>query len=996
MGFKNKEICEKILELIKADNMEEAKVLLKEEFMRNFDRDLVFDLETVAFKLADFKKYAEAVQILDMLTVHPLWTKIYNRITGDSDYIDSPLRGFGPFQIFIGRINDEARISKLFQTRSYVETKTQLIELENYDQLIGAYLMLNPTERKKIGPNLIRAIYETRLIEFHFNDTALMIFEDVQEEIAQDLANRLQKARDSTEVVSILGPYPSKFLWGWVRTKNDPDQNTTPIFIRVMELIPDEVPKICRLYLDGCMEKGIDMLSFWSSQWGDTRSKVNLKITDIVQYMGPDGKIPLLNGLLNPNEEIKHDCIAALHKFTGPKDMDVMIGALSIIRDYSKTDLEKPLPAPPKKLTRADELPSWILRWALFDFSKFDPVFEMEPEAYEKLKQVVKNLDPPYRYLVAALNPICARAIEMVHGPEGLEDLSKLINTFEKIELTSKEIEALDFLIKRMGPKAQAVIESLVFMPLRLDGRFIIECESGPSDPRSKEMEKRIPVVGYQMLHFLPLSKTENSLKKALTQDNFRTSEAINALLAYGTAESTAILIETYKQHHSKNYKRVLEKVLAEIAKSKGHRTHEEFLDEGGHQPKASASLGGDWNIGETHISVYPVQGEALITIRKGDTVLESKPKTITDTAQFKPIKEYQKAMTKELINRKNALEKSMLFGRIYSRKVFSELMMNPGFVDSATRLIFKMVTGKGGCELVIPSIDGIWMGLDGAKKKPQDVTQVQVVHPLELIKAKLLDEVQSYIIQKGIKQPFKQAFREIYEPTESERKTGDHSDRFTGLSLSSYKLFPLFRSHHWKTVANRIVRSARPDGWSVYFFWYNRDDLAKDADPYEFKISDKVYFKHEKHKTANAPLEEVPPMIFSEAMRDIDLFVSKAIRDFENYTQSDRLNNQRRMLEALIKKAGITNVTFEERYALVTGKKNKYRVNLYSGAIGLEPENKLLCVLPKIKKATSVIIPVDKDDFKSAEIIGSIQLLLNDDKIRDMRIIQKKEINSW
>jgi hypothetical protein len=95
----------------------------------------------------------------------------------------------------------------------------------------------------------------------------------------------------------------------------------------------------------------------------------------------------------------------------------------------------------------------------------------------------------------------------------------------------------------------------------------------------------------------------------------------------------------------------------------------------------------------------------------------------------------------------------------------------------------------------------------------------------------------------------------------------------------------------------------------------------------------------------ARVALTEVPPVVLSEVMRDLDLAVSVAHTTGTWWSPSS-ITNRAALLAALVADLGIPGVTVDGHVARVEGSRAAYRVHLGSGSIHLDPGG-YLCVVP-------------------------------------------------
>jgi hypothetical protein len=169
-----------------------------------------------------------------------------------------------------------------------------------------------------------------------------------------------------------------------------------------------------------------------------------------------------------------------------------------------------------------------------------------------------------------------------------------------------------------------------------------------------------------------------------------------------------------------------------------------------------------------------------------------------------------------------------------------------------------------------------------------------------------------------------------------------------------------------------------------------------------------------------NVPLllEQIPPLAFSEVMRDVDLFVGVAsvgndptwqdggpggrYRDYwQGYSfgeLSETARTRRAVLESLVPR--LTRVrdrlSLAERFLVVRGGLRTYKIHLGSGNILMEPNDQYLCIVPDRSSARGgavgvgdVFLPFEGDATLSV-ILSKAFLLADDTKITDPTITQQ------
>jgi hypothetical protein len=158
----------------------------------------------------------------------------------------------------------------------------------------------------------------------------------------------------------------------------------------------------------------------------------------------------------------------------------------------------------------------------------------------------------------------------------------------------------------------------------------------------------------------------------------------------------------------------------------------------------------------------------------------------------------------------------------------------------------------------------------------------------------------------------------------------------------------------------------------------------------------------------AALPLAAVPPLVFSEVMRDVDLFVGVcSVGNDPTWYDSgpdrwrpywDRFafgalsasaETRRAALERLLPRLAIgPRCTIAGRFLVVRGDVRDYKIHLGSGNILMEPNDEYLCIVggrdPDVRGR--VYLPFEGDHVL-ALILSKALLLARDDKIEDRTI---------
>jgi hypothetical protein len=342
---------------------------------------------------------------------------------------------------------------------------------------------------------------------------------------------------------------------------------------------------------------------------------------------------------------------------------------------------------------------------------------------------------------------------------------------------------------------------------------------------------------------------------------------------------------------------------------------------------------------------------------------------------------------------------------------------------------------------------DGQGADIDDAPIGGNATATVRLWHPA----GRGMEEITAWrrrLRELGITQPFKQAHREIYLLTDAERRTRTYSNRFAAHVLRQHQFNALCAARGWKNKLRLMVDDTYPPAsrelpaWGLRAeFWiegigadYGTD--TSDAGVYLRVASDQVRFYRTEAAeniahaggggyTTNAggpgggdvnepiPLEDVPPLAFSEIMRDVDLFVGVAsvgndpawqdggpggrYREYWHSYSFGELSataaTRREALQQLVPLLKIAaRCSFEERFLVVRGDKRTYKIHLGSGNILMEPNDQYLCIVPDARARSggpAVLLPFEGDSVLSV-ILSKALLLADDTKITDPTIVQQ------
>jgi hypothetical protein len=384
-------------------------------------------------------------------------------------------------------------------------------------------------------------------------------------------------------------------------------------------------------------------------------------------------------------------------------------------------------------------------------------------------------------------------------------------------------------------------------------------------------------------------------------------------------------------------------------------------------------------------------------------------------------------------------IEDAYRTNKTWPLKTWRERYYDHPLVGTIARRLIWNVAGK-------PAIhrDGSLEDVNGNKVHDGDDSEVSLWHPL----LASTDEVQAWrrvVEDTRIRQPFKQAHRELYKLTDAERNTGTYSNRFAAHVVKQHQFNSLVAARGWKHQLRLMVDAeyAPPHvllpRWNLRAeFWvegagdqYGTD--TTESGSYLYLATDQVRFyrldsaENRAHAggggyatygaevPANQPLpiEAIPELALSEVLRDVDLFVGVAsvgndpnwsdggpqgrYREYwSNYSfgeLSATATTRKDILTRLIPRLKIADkCQLKDRWLVVRGDRRTYKIHLGSGNILMEPNDQYLCIVAGQSvsgAASKVFLPFEGDNLM-AIILSKAFLLADDKKIKDSTILSQ------
>jgi hypothetical protein len=255
------------------------------------------------------------------------------------------------------------------------------------------------------------------------------------------------------------------------------------------------------------------------------------------------------------------------------------------------------------------------------------------------------------------------------------------------------------------------------------------------------------------------------------------------------------------------------------------------------------------------------------------------------------------------------------------------------------------------------------------------------------MFKAGCWREMQTMLFEKEIVQPFKQVFRELYVKTDEEMNCLD-SRRYAGNQIQTKRTAAVLKNRRWIADVEEGLQKVYYKENIIATIYA----LADWFSPSEVEAPTLEWVAFYDRKTgAPVKIADVPDILFSEVMRDVDLAVSVAHAGEVDPEMSHSTIEMRHVIaEFTCKSFKLKNVSFTESHALIKGTRGNYTVHLGSGVIHQEG-GPMINVLPvHSQRRGRIFLPFVDDDPKTSEIITKILLFAEDAKIKDPFILDQ------
>lgn len=431
----------------------------------------------------------------------------------------------------------------------------------------------------------------------------------------------------------------------------------------------------------------------------------------------------------------------------------------------------------------------------------------------------------------------------------------------------------------------------------------------------------------------------------------------------------------------------------------------------------------------EGYMATLRIAGPTKITLswyKPDGAEQKAVPSFVKDkyATKLKQVKEIVKQVELSVSAQRDRIDRMLKVERSFTWQQFNSLYLYHGLMGSLARKLIWTFEHEGIIATAIYQ-NNTWVNPTGELPfEPNDSTVIKLWHPA-FASITAIQDWRLWLIDQQITQPIKQAFREVYLLTDAELNTRTYSNRMAAHILKQHQFNSLAKLRGWRYTllgafdngAEGLASLQLPDAGLRAEYWVNEvnaENAMADSGIWQYISTDQVRFANAATNEV-VPLIDVPRLVLSEVMRDVDLFVGVAsvgndpawsdnggLPAFRDYWQgysfgelTEVAKTRKTILERLVPRLKIASVcSIQDKFLVVKGKLRTYKIHIGSTNILMEPNDQYLCIVPdRSGKGTpgsdSLFIPFEGDNGISV-IISKALLLAADDKITDTSITRQ------
>ena len=381
--------------------------------------------------------------------------------------------------------------------------------------------------------------------------------------------------------------------------------------------------------------------------------------------------------------------------------------------------------------------------------------------------------------------------------------------------------------------------------------------------------------------------------------------------------------------------------------------------------------------------------GDIDFTVQRGEKTLKAVPAALKKNKEVKELRQRRTELKRQVSRIRPSLEQMMCRGAGFRGEELVQLMTHPFIGPMLGRLV---LVGKG--HLGYPVRGGKALeDCQGELTAVKQADELRIAHPFDLFQAGNWHRWQRDCFDRERIQPFKQVFRELYPVTKAELKDKTLSRRYAGHQVNPRQALALLGSRGWVNVPEEGVRRTfHEEGVSVWLEFL--EPFFTPADVEGLTLESVCFSGRGEWKPLE--LKKIPPRLFSEVMRDLDLVVSVAHRGgVDPEASASTVEMRTDLMRETLAVLNIENVEFKKDHSIIRGDYGQYSVHLGSGVTHKMPGAAMLIVPIHSQHRGRVFLPFADDDPKTAEVLSKVLLLARDREIQDPNILDQIRVLS-
>jgi hypothetical protein len=376
--------------------------------------------------------------------------------------------------------------------------------------------------------------------------------------------------------------------------------------------------------------------------------------------------------------------------------------------------------------------------------------------------------------------------------------------------------------------------------------------------------------------------------------------------------------------------------------------------------------------------------GEIELNVTKEGKALSDIPARLKKHPKVAALRERKVELKRQASRIRPSLEQFMVRGDEFSGAELGGLMKHPLLAPMLKNLV---LIGDG--LMGYPVHEG--KALENQRGEVEAVKageNLRIAHPHDLLPASAWHQWQKDCFARERIQPFKQVFRELYPLTETEKQENFQTRRYAGHQVQPRQALALLGQRGWVHHPEEGVRKVFHDAGLVA--WLHVQEGFFTPAEIEGLTLESVFFT-KRDDPEPVRLEQLPPRLFSEAMRDLDLVVSVAHRGgVDPEASASTVEMRATLVQQTTQLLKLNNVQLKDRYALIKGELGEYSVHLGSAVTRKMPGETLFLVPVHSQHRGRLFLPFADDDPKTAEVMSKVLLLARDKEIKDPNILDQ------